>query len=231
MKLKQIVSLVLAGVLAVSMLAGCKAPAGNDIADESVVVSGAAQGVSSKVQDLLDKKDLITLMDNETYRNYLSAAIEKADLDSTNLTNYDLSMYLDNKVVKEILSKFDNNVVNSYKGGLYGWIVDLMKASSNPSAQSQILKAFYGEDGVYPFVFVLDGKASQDVAVNEMADVLNKLLTEDVLLDKVQNGNEIYNCKYSGSVSVQKVTDGSVSAWYFLFVLNVNSTTTETSDL
>ena len=202
MKLKKMISLALAGIMAISMLTACGGKGESNSGNTETPVAPAA-GVSGKIQNLLDEGDLITLTDNATYQTYLSAAIEKAKLDGSNVNNED-GLEL---VLKEVSSLFENNVV--------GYTTTI-------SSQDDI----YKNNAIYPFVLSFKGDYSEDVILNEMAQKMNQLITKDYLKSnvKIKDGKDfyVYSCEYTGSVSMQKVTVEGNSAWYILFTIAVD---------
>lgn len=211
MKLKKMISLALAGIMAISMLTACGGKGESNSGNTETPVAPAA-GVSGKIQSLLDEGDLITLTDNATYQTYLSAAIEKAKLDGSNVNipdGVDL-------VSKEVSSLFENNVVG-YK--------DLLTTiSQNPND-------FYKNNATYSIVWCSEGDYSEDVTLNSVAQMMNLLITKNNLKSnvKITDGNDsyVYSCEYTGSVSMQKVTVEGNSAWYFLFTIAVDSNKTK----
>lgn len=211
MKLKKMISLALAGIMAISMLTACGGKGESNSGNTETPVAPAA-GVSGKIQSLLDEGDLITLTDNATYQTYLSAAIEKAKLDGSNVNTNDGLLL----VSTEVSSLFENNVVG-YK--------DLLTTiSQNPND-------FYKNNATYPIVLSFEGDYSEDVILNSMAQMMNLLITKDNLKSnvKIKDGKDsyVYSCEYTGSVSMQKVTVEGNSAWYFLFTIAVDSNKTK----
>lgn len=210
MKLKKMISLALAGIMAISMLTACGGKGESNSGNTETPVAPAA-GVSGKIQSLLDKGDLITLTDNATYQTYLSAAIKKAKLDGSNVYT-DTGLRL---VSTEVLSLFENNVVG-YK--------DFTTLIQNPDD-------FYKNNATYPIVLFSEGDYSEDVILNDVAQKMNQLIATGILKSnvKITDGKDsyVYSCEYTGSVSMQKVTVEGNSAWYFLFTIAVDSNKTK----
>ena len=210
MKLKKMISLALAGIMAISMLTACGGKGESNSGNTETPVAPAA-GVSGKIQSLLDEGDLITLTDNSTYQTYLSAAIEKAKLDGSNVDTPDGQ----DLVSKEVFNLFENNVVG-YK--------DLTTIIQNQND-------FYKNNATYPIVLSFEGDYSEDVILNSVAQMMNLLITKNNLKStvKITDGNDsyVYSCEYTGSVSMQKVTVEGNSAWYVLFTIAVDSNKTK----
>ena len=201
MKLKKIVSLALAGIMAVSMLAGCS---GNSNSGNTQEPTTPATGISAKVDGMLDQKDKIELTDNSTYASYLASAIEKADLKAGDLLDVTtMNWATTGTVVTELQNSFKYNVVN--------YVTTQTVASfSKPTT---------ADEKVYMSLFVAPGAKSEDVVLNALVAKLDSVLTKDNLPKTITVGTDYYNEKYTGSVSMQKVTDGSTSAWYILVTI------------
>lgn len=204
------ISLALAGIMAISMLTACGGKGESNSGNTETPVAPAA-GVSGKIQNLLDKGDLITLTDNATYQTYLSAAIEKAKLDGSNVKTDDGLLL----VSTEVSNLFENNVV-----GYKDWTTIIQ----NPND-------FYKNNATYLIVLPFEGDYSEDVILNGVAQMMNQLIAKGILKSnvKITDGNDsyVYSCEYTGSVSMQKVTVEGNSAWYLLFTIAVDSNKTK----
>ena len=219
MKLKKIASLALAGIMAVSMLAGCSN--GNSNSGNTEEPVAPSTGVSAKVQSLLKNDDLITLSDNATYSSYLDAALKKADFSAAELkaaagkANAETAV---KDVVDALKEMFSDNVVaydetNSFKAAAD---VDLALDKDTTTA----------------YLFALNGEMSEEVVLNTVvSNRLNNYVNDDELETKVttQIGQDNYYVtgEYTGSVSMQKVTKDGTSTWFVLFVVNSDMTSTK----
>ena len=116
MKLKKIASLALAGVMAVSMLAGCSGKSTDDNGTDDNQGGGTTQttGVSAVVYENLSQasKNMVKLSDDSS----LNASLQKVVDDYLNVTNAD-SMYKNGFVTSD---------KSSVLGGLKAKLIDAM---------------------------------------------------------------------------------------------------------
>ena len=215
MKLKKIASLMLAGVMAVSMLAGCSGNS-NSNSGNTQEPTTPATGVSAKVGSLLKNDDIVTFSDNATYNSYLSAAIKDAELDAEELVNNYIGktqwLAAGNDVYDSIHDDFEFNVVNFVKNTSF----DNLKAQVDDK-----------KDQIYMGLYLIDGGKSEDVALNLLAKAMDNVVTDTILPKTVSVEGAQSTFKYTGSVSLQKVSDGSASVWFALVVLESDVTYTE----
>ena len=222
MKLKKIASLMLAGIMAVSMLAACGEGKGNDSSSSSSS-EVPATGISAKIDGMLKNKDLVELTDNSTYQTWLTASIGKVDYKNTALPTEGWQNTGD--VVSYLKDNFGKNVV--------GYV--------NSSFDTTWPTISLTNDGVYAGLYYIGGSVSQDVALNKLVNELDKFVDKANLKnDVLDRGNtsigedaaDMYrvNAKYTGSISMQQVDDGTASGWYALVVLNSDMTRTKYVD-
>lgn len=213
MKLKKIASLALAGIMAVSMLAGCSN--GNSNSGNTEEPVAPSTGVSAKVQSLLKNDDLITLSDNSTYSSYLDSAIKKADVDAATMGEMNGSNNVDDDILNVLKSKFEDNVVK-YDSG-------------NSFRAANLVKVSLEDDVVLAYALAFDGKMSEEVVLNALATKMDAYVVDSVLVsDKTDSsGKHFVTIDYTGSVSLQKVSKDGVSTWIALFVVNSDVTRTE----
>lgn len=220
MKLKKIAALALAGVMAVSMLAACKA--GDNSDDSSSSSSTPAGGISAKIDSMLHDSDLIELADNATYNSWLSAAIDKADLKYSSINSETTGWKNAGKVQQYIADQFEESVPDSQ------WVTAFNTLKLD-------------EDGVYAGLYYMSGKMTETVAVSKLVDVLDADVVNETNLKNnyYQTGanlnaakydtsaNYMITGKYTGSISMQQVSDGAASGWYALVVVNSDMTVTK----
>ena len=136
MKLKKIASLMLAGIMAVSMLAGCKSGTTTD--DEKNPVVPVASNAVKYVEDALDSdwKDMITVStssdldswvkDFGTNAGKVTANKIFAAYITTTLRDYDgdLTKDIGTKLKEQglIVSDDFNDMPENYKSQSFGWI-------------------------------------------------------------------------------------------------------------
>ena len=81
-------------------------------------------------------------------------------------------------------------------------------------------------DNTYMTVLQVPGEVSRDIALKNVANKLDNALSNSNLVNfnTNTNNNKQYNYAYTGSVSMQKVEDGSTSAWYVLVTVSIDAT-------
>ena len=79
-------------------------------------------------------------------------------------------------------------------------------------------------DNTYMTVLQVPGEVSRDIALKNVANKLDNALSNSNLVNFNTNGGKQYNYAYTGSVSMQKVEDGSTSAWYVLVTVSIDAT-------
>lgn len=108
-----------------------------------------------------------------------------------------------------------NDNVNGYNGNT------TIKARNSGSVVS------FKTDTVIANAYVAPGSMSQSVVLKAVADDLNDSICDaafqDFYVDDAATDTR-YDYKYNGNVSIQKVTDGSSSAWYVLVVVEIDTT-------
>ena len=216
MKLKKIASLMLAGVMAVSMLTAC----GDNISDDTngdndtnttpAATYSSTFGAALKDQAAVDGK--ITMADNAELTADLNKAIEKLSAasimrfysDFGNGTNY-------NRIVADIASAknpegdlaaivkdMDAKAVNTAFGSTKGMLADDAVANKP------------WEDKTVTMLFAVDSTVSANAAVAEVADALNAKIADLKINNKgtattSDDVNELHY-SYTGSVSVATKT-------------------------
>ena len=205
MKLKKIASLILAGVMAVSMLAGCSGKTEEKPGEEENN-NNQATGVSSTFAGFLSG-DRIKFADNSTYQTFLSDAIKDADLDYSDLSQVNATYWNTNDVYTGVEHDFEMNVVD-----FAATRVENFGVVNNST------------DNTYMTVLQVPGEVSRDIALKNVANKLDNALSNNNLVNFNTNGSKQYNYAYTGSVSMQKVEDGSTSAWYVLVTVSIDAT-------
>ena len=205
MKLKKIVSLALAGVLAVSMLAGCKDNSSSSSSSES---TETVVGYSSKVQGNLSNTatEKVALSDSAELNDALKAAMEYA-------TNGSIAGWYDGRAfvvtrnvnssngaaaaeliraADDLISTMDaeNNTVN----GVWTALNNL-----NPTPIN-----YNEKDLNAALLFVVDGGKGVNAVMDEVADLLNDGI--ESLNKHYEQGNIRADYDYTGSVSAYTKT-------------------------
>ena len=216
MKLKKIASMMLAGVMAVSMLAGCSGKGnGNNGEPENPVVP--TTGV------VADANDNVSTDDKEDYK--FSGFTANTNLDSI---LKDLASSTGDFSEDVISNAYDNvagvqanlTVRNKLNGKLSGLLDDDGKFSEIPA------------DNVsekYGYVYTASGKLTQKEAVGKIVAKFVDDTLQEVETDAVKNAitGTKYDPAYSAEISIVKVSSSSAvneSAWVVAIVLTQNVT-------
>ena len=210
MKLKKIASLALAGVMAVSMLAGCSGKTNtNEVPEDNTnttpaVTYSSTFGGALKDQAAVDGK--ITMVDNADLTADLNKAIEKLSA-ATIMRFYG---DVDNNYVQRTAVNLEKN---TYEAADLNAIVADMEAVSDDAAFSSV-KNMLGdfaeankpwEDKTVTMLFAVDSAVSANAAVAEVASALNENIG-DLAINNVGNTNDQMHYSYTGSVSVATKT-------------------------
>ena len=203
MKLKKIASLALAGIMAVSMLAGCNgASSSNPTEPENPVVPNGTN-IAGYVNGLLseDVSKNITFVDDAELRAALtevagkSSNIDSTDIKTTNKT-INVNTGCDQTLVGKVKEEFTSGMIETT--GLAGWVK----------------KAPTTNDGVdyYLEVYLLDGDMTEMNVATAVYDGYSNWLA-----DMTNTSVPGKKCDWSGDVSAVKVydnTDPDTSAWF-----------------
>ena len=194
MKLKKIASLALAGVMAVSMLAGCSTTS-NEVPQDPTTpptttpVSGKSAVFEAQLSDLADVK--ITMSDSADLQAALDAAAQNVGSATIiDFTNAIRTAQAGSYGVRTI-ANFDQNgnvyVANVNNGVAMGWGLttnvragDLSVVADDMDALS-VFNAFVNlvpehkevADDAVTMLFAVDGTVGEDAAVRQVAKVLN----------------------------------------------------------
>ena len=206
MKLKKIASLMLAGIMAVSMLAACGEGAGNNNGGASSSETPAT-GVSATFAGYLKNGDRVDFDDNNVYQNYLASAIEKRDLNYSVLGNVDdVEAITDGDLYQNVKKLFNDGVIG-YRDDR---TIDDLDAISDMT------------DTTFTTLYQAPGSMEEDVVLKAVASRLDAKFDKNTLVNFFSDNNNTYDYDYTGSVSMQKVEDGSASAWFVLVTLSVD---------
>ena len=212
MKLKKIASLMLAGIMAVSMLAGCN---GQTEEPGSSSSETPATGVSATFANFLSGKR-VEFKDNATYAGYLADGLKEADPKSANMSPITSVEAMDSNwnVFNKVEPKFDKNEIE-YGDRTPKVTIDQFSSTG---------KVCQDNDELFIAMYAAPGSMKQDVVLEAVAADLNSALGDKYLVNYADVNGKRYDYDYTGSVSVQKVEDGSVSAWYVLVTLYIDAT-------
>ena len=184
MKLKEIASLMLAGVMAVSMLAGCSNGTKDDGSDMDDAITTTATGAAALLNDELSQasKNIVKFTNDSKLNDALAKVT--ADLSVSNLQNaYLAGETADAELVEEIAAfKYLN-----------------CKTYSAPGDMTTVK-----DKTTYVVVFSVGNGVTDNGAVKAIADDVNNFI--EGVPTHGANGSNNYNYTYTGAVSVVSKT-------------------------
>ena len=205
MKLKKIASLALAGIMAVSMLAGCEGSASSNTDDTTTtpVDNSFATAINA---ELNDKQKAIVTFENDSELtvalNAISDKFSSADLKTTT------TKWMENQVVEDFRDMLDA-VANA---SVYGekWVENK-------------------DDTTAASVLIVPGNLTEEGMTKAVADVIKGFLDTGHFAN--QSNSTKYRYSYGGDIAVVKVE--SLSGEYSAYVVGivVNQTVTEVASV
>ena len=207
MKLKKIASLALAGIMAVSMLAGCKT--GSSSNSDSTVVTPVDNSVVTYVNGEMDAKQkaILTFSSDATLQSLLEKVAGGLTADTLKKADPDWLTGEAMTTIRETLDASTQGFGNAFKLG-------------SGSAGN-------GKDTTAVSVLVVPGKYT-DEAMKEavMSEIDEYVKVANMPVDG-WNGGKYYEYDYAGKIAVTKVesNDGDYSA--YLIAIVVDQTVTE----
>ena len=213
MKLKKIASLALAGIMAVSMLAGCSGKTENEENNGNQNQVTAAT-VADYANSLLNKEQK-NVFEFENSAD-LTAALKKVASDSEKFTSDDIKGYSEQYVYGP------NIVVSKLAAELKK---DLELNFSNASGDNQEGLATTAKKGTKTvgFVYGVSGKLEQDTAVQLIINSWKATMNNSTYFPATINSSSPkLDCDYTAEISAVKVTapdDKDVSTWVVAIVV------------
>lgn len=170
MKLKKVMALALAGVMAVSMLTGC-GNGGNGGASENGEENGVAGGFSSELAKYMEES---AKMDNVSFQDDADVTAALADA----LGNRGSLLLAGNTVAPVVLPEVSPLVGSDFKSnlGLDAVVTDVINVAAGDYEE---IKALFCEDSAanttrsVGLLFVVDGTVSVEKALKQVADGLS----------------------------------------------------------
>ena len=228
MKLKKIASLALAGVMAVSMLAGCKSNNSGSTGDQGNTVVETT-GIAKELNDVQIAGSDVQI--NFTSDSTLDAYFAKAVKTSGQFANVDPTAL---QQVGKLLMEYSGIVVPTTN-------VDATTGSfSFTKAASTFMKANAdcqdGKTVTYAAIASVDSNSytTDDAAVyyfvNQLNDSVIKTLQKDTYDESkgMGIGSTYYELGYTGKASMAKFTDANGIVHYY-FAVMIEQTATETT--
>ena len=205
MKLKKIASLALAGIMAVSMLAGCKSnPA--DPEDPNTPIVPSASNLTGYMNDLLSSAEekVLTFSENATLNDALKAvALDKDKVQADDIRDaltYYTWDYSKDGLSEDVIGKFKTG--NYYSTEDNEWLA--WKGAEPTNAE---------KSDTYSFVEVnlLSGKMTEQAVAEAAHNYWG-----DVITGQVKDLNSDKDVTFNGAISAIKVANNSnpdASAW------------------
>ena len=207
MKLKKIASLMLAGVMAVSMLAGCSGNgSNNNNNDDPVVVPGV--NVANVISQLdSDTTDKVTFSAGNTLQNALNDGVQDFGILSLGFNENQIITYVGT------LANVETTSNNAFSTG-----------SNTADDEQTVMHAG-----------VVDTNGMNDTyALRELADAIDTSVASVTTMvenslganAQVQDGDTYYTYEYTGELAIAKVESVSGESSY-IFVYTIDRTPTE----
>ena len=205
MKLKKIASLALAGIMAVSMLAGCKSnPADPETPTDPTT---PASGVSTTFASYLTDDNVATFADDSIMQSALASAVKKVDNSAIKKADNSGNVVAIDSWAQEPVASLLK--IANFNGGKNLGIVSAtdVKAVTKKTTWFQLYQA--------------SGDYSENAVLANIANKLDEVMDSDILVEnngKSTAAEDYTTYEYTSSVSMQKVTtdDGKNSVWYVL---------------
>ena len=225
MKLKKIASLALAGIMAVSMLAGCSNNGnnnGNSNGDDNTVITPSTTPVvdaANKGQDVTNDVKITFTADSK-----LDAALQKAvSVYGTDSTTTELANAIYHMTGLESVSA-EKDKVKAAQRDANGFCNGQLKYSDGDVYEKLNGKVYT----IFNVEEITSANAlSQEAALNTAAEKADSLIAQLAKTSKeVKTGEKYYSYSYDGNISMVSVTaiDGTTN-YYVAYV--VNQTVTE----
>ena len=179
MKLKKIASLMLAGIMAVSMLAGCKTASNNGNGGEGEGEVTPTSTTASVLRENLGgnaRRNVTAVADSD-----LDAALKSAVAD-----------YCTDNQIDIVVENFDLVSINT-------WALGEAVIDDNEDSITK-LKNTDGKDVTAIEVFAIDKSVSDNWVLEKLADKINTFCDDNYLPDKSTNGDYDYDYEISASI-------------------------------
>ena len=206
MKLKKIASLMLAGVMAVSMLAGCKGSANSGEEENPVVpTTGIVADANGVLTD--DQKEIFSYVGSTN----LDAILKEIAANTDNLSE---------KEISDAYKAFTITGPHGDLGTALNKKLEGLKAASGEFTNAPA----NGKSQSYGWVYTISGKMTQTEAVEATAKFFAGYMNDETSVKTVVKYNDAdYNAEYSVEISAVKASNNSnvdgESAWVIAVVV------------
>ena len=227
MKLKKIASLMLAGVMAVSMLAGCSGKSNNNENNGQ----NQTEQVVSKVADYANQTLTSTGKKYMTYKDSTSLAANLKDVatdkskfsadDIHKVWNGDYFATFDDDNMNN--QKFNNDMAKALADKMNG--IEVYANSDYVNHKFTELPANKAEKTIV-WVYTVPGVLTEELAVNAAAGHLTSWMDGENFISGQNIGGD-YDCKYSADIAALKVTNSNLTlenAWVIAIAVTQNVT-------
>ena len=212
MKLKKIASLALAGIMAVSMLAGCSGKTeneennGNQNQVTAATVADYANSLLSK-----DQKNVFEFENSAD----LTAALKKVASDSEKFTSDDIEKYSE-------LYAYGADIVVSELATELKKDLELNFSNADTDNQKGLTTTDKKGTKTVGFVYGVSGKLEQDTAVQLVVNSWKTVTMDNDTFFPATISSAKLDCDYTAEISAAKVTapdDKDVSTWVVAIVV------------
>ena len=212
MKLKKIASLMLAGVMAVSMLAGCSGKGTDDKNDGNTEVKPTP---SNAVTVMNDAQDAVKFEANPDFDAALAAAAKKAAHNTVKSATYTLKAVTNGDVYNELKKKIDVDA------GLIGANDDLYFNGANETAEA-------GKSSTLTALWMIESNGlTEKAALEQVVEYMKGgKVTDTPYPEMVTLNNKTYEATYTGNVSIVTVntSDAGETATAYYIAVSVTQT-------
>ena len=204
MKLKKIASLALAGIMAVSMLAGCKDGSSSSTTTDPETTTGIVAAVNNGQDKTNEVK--VNFTSSSALTNALKGYLATKGDSVTSLTSIDLT--------KQLGKTYDS-----------GNFKDDVTTTGEKIADGTVFeKIYYATPIAVGTNYPLNEDAALEMLVEKVDDVVNDLKAQSA---KVQQGEEFYKYEYTGEISDLVSVKTSEGKTYYFAAYTIAQTVTK----
>ena len=212
MKLKKIASLMLAGIMAVSMLTACGGNTTGNEEEKPPVVDPVDTSFAASVNELLstEQKNVITFTNDSTLNGVLAKVAPT--IDSWNLMTFNMGegnvFVTDARDMRHLLGIDRDNSMVFHKKLFYNTATSATTAAD---------------------IFVVDGSYTEEGVAEFVADFVGNLIAKDHMPAVGAKGVN-YRYAYTGSIACTKVTNLSGDFESYVVAFTMTQTPTEVTN-
>ena len=219
MKLKKIASLMLAGIMAVSMLAGCKSGSTGENGEQENPVVPTTSNLADMANGMLTgaQEDVFSFHNNAT----LNTALEAVATDKNKVTAAIISSAYTTPVIEFTDGRnigLAGNVVDKFTAGTYTTIWASWPTAVPSNAEKK---------DTYVEVAVLTGLMTEEAVAKAVVDYWDAYMTTTYFPESVDNNDFAFSADIS-AVKVTNSSDTSKTAW--VVAVMINKTVTDSSN-